>query len=196
MTTTEQRPAAPPVEPLELPEPVADLSPPPPTPSLAYAPCPFLDLASFQTDFTAGYRELERPWCWLLERRDEPVVTSDTTVDQEAVRNTSPGWLGWLCQFGPTLRAVRVEHPKDRGELRALCVAGAEVRLVHQAHAARSVLPNMLVLGGWRAYCFQYRHGVFIGALRVGDRELIDRWRSGVAQLHARGARVDTDGPA
>jgi hypothetical protein len=190
LTSTEQR-STEPVAPYFLAEPVSDLWPLPTAPSLEDAPFPFLDFQSFQTDFLDGYRHAPQPECWLLERRKDPVVVSDEAADQEALRGASPDWLEWLCQFGSALRAVRVDHPKDRGELETLCSEGVEVRLVSEARAARSVLPNMLILGRRRAYVFTYEVGVFVGAVRVDDRKLISRWWSGVAKLHAHGARPD-----
>lgn len=158
-----------------------------PSPWPREGPYPFLDLQSFQTDFLDGYCRGQQSRCWLFERRQEPVVVSDEVVDPGVTRGALSGWPAWLCQFGSALRAVRVDS-LGRGELQTLCAGGVQVRLVSEDRAARSVLPDMLLLGLSRAYVFVYEEGVFAGAVRVDDTKLVARWRAGVDGLYADGA--------
>lgn len=74
-----------------------------------------------------------------------------------------------------------------------LCQAGVGVRVVDAARAARSLLPEVLVLADRCAYVLVRGEGALVGAVYINDPRRVRRWSGVLRRLYARGSRLTPD---
>lgn len=161
----------------------------------------FLDARSFQRDALARREMLREVECWVFEHRQHDLVLPERTA-VDGVARTAPEarpWASYLLELDAAgepdrgVRCVRVVplSAAVQGEVHTLCQAGVQVRVVDAARAARSLLPEVLVLGDRCAYVLVRGEGALVGAVHVSDPQRVRRWSDVLYRLYTRGSRLD-----
>lgn len=111
------------------------------------------------------------------------------------------GWAAYLLKLDAEgapdrgVRCVRVAPlaAAVQPEACMLCQAGVGVRVVDAARAARSLLPEVLVLADRCAYVLVRGEGALVGAVYINDPRRVRRWSGVLRRLYARGSRLTPD---